>query len=52
MNLNCGIKKKVIAISGSKGVLGKKFISKFNKYSYQLIDFNICNSKKFKINPI
>jgi hypothetical protein len=48
MNLNYGIKKKVIAISGSKGVLGKKFISKFNKYSYQLIDFNICNSKKLE----
>ena len=48
MNLNCGIKKKVIAISGSKGVLGTKFINKFNKYSYQLINFNICNSKKLE----
>ena len=38
-------KKKVIAISGSNGVLGKKFINKFNKYSYQIIDFDICNSK-------
>tara|TARA_A100001388_G_scaffold60881_1_gene42161 strand:- start:467 stop:1333 length:867 start_codon:yes stop_codon:yes gene_type:complete len=41
-------KKKVIAISGSNGVLGKKFINKFNKYSYQIIDFDICNSKKLK----
>ena len=41
-------KKKVIAISGSKGVLGKKFINKFSKYSYQIINFDICNSKKLK----
>ena len=41
-------KKKVIAISGSNGVLGKKFINKFKKYSYQIIDFDICNSKKLK----
>ena len=42
------VKKKVIAISGSNGVLGKTFINKFNKYSYQIIDFDICNSKKLK----
>ena len=42
------VKKKVIAISGSNGVLGKKFINKFNKYSYQIISFNICNSKKLE----
>lgn len=42
------IKKKVIAISGSNGVLGKEFINKFNKYSYRKICFDICNSKKLK----
>lgn len=42
------VKKKTIAISGANGILGKKFISKLNKYSYQIVNFDICNSNKLK----
>tara|TARA_A100001015_G_scaffold278932_1_gene339606 strand:+ start:788 stop:1669 length:882 start_codon:yes stop_codon:yes gene_type:complete len=38
--------KKIIAITGSTGVLGKKFIQQYKNFTYKKIDFDITNEAK------
>lgn len=38
--------KKIIAITGSSGILGKKFIKKYKNFTYKKIKFDITNKKK------
>ena len=38
--------KKIIAMTGSSGILGKKFIQKYKNFTYKKIRFDITNKKK------
>lgn len=38
--------KKIIAMTGSSGILGKKFIQKYKNFTYKKIKFDITNNKK------
>ena len=38
--------KKVVAITGYTGTLGRKFIDKYKQFSYKKINFNISNKSK------
>ncbi|MDC0406804.1 NAD(P)-dependent oxidoreductase [Candidatus Pelagibacter sp.] len=38
--------KKIIAITGSSGILGKKFIQKYKNFTYKKIKFDITNKSK------
>ena len=42
------MKKKIIAITGSSGVLGKYFIKKYNNYKYDIFKGDIKNYNEVK----